>query len=105
MAKIYTTDGKLLVETPQIQIGDKLYAVDNRKSNYDAMQKAIADNDGKEFSDEDLIVKFTMGDKQFKEIKAMDLSVSGYMNLIMYIQAAVLDITFEEAQKRFQGKA
>jgi hypothetical protein len=102
MAKIYTTDGKLLTEVPQIQIGDKLYAVDNRKSNYDAMQKAIAENDGKEYSDEDLIVKFALGEKQFKEIKAMDLSVAGYMNLILYIHAAILDISFEEAQKQFQ---
>ena len=105
MAKIYTTDGKLLTEVPQIQIGDKLYAVDNRKSQYDAMQKAIAENDGKEHSDEDLIIKFALGDKQFKEVKAMDLSVAGYVNLILYIQAAILDISFEEAQKRFQGKA
>jgi len=106
MAKIYATDGKLLVETPQIQIGDKLFAVDNRKSSYDAMQKAVNENIEKDsgISDEDLIIKHTLGDKQFKEVKAMDLSVVGYMNLIMYIQASILDITFEDAQKRFQGK-
>ena len=104
MAKIYTTDGKLLTEMPQIQVGDKLYAVDNRKSNYDAMQKAVDKNDGKEYSDEDLIIKYALGEKQYKEVKSMDLSVAGYMNLILYIQAAIMDISFEEAQSRFQSK-
>ena len=68
------------------------------------MQKAIAENDGKEFSDEDLIVKYALGDKQFNEVKAMDLSVAGNINLILFIQAAFMDISFEEAQKRFQPK-
>ena len=104
MAKIYATDGKLITEAPQIQIGDKLFAVDTRKSNYDLMQKAIEENDKTEYSDEDLVVKFALGEKQFKAVKEMDLSVTGYMNLILYIQAAILDITFEEAQKRFQAK-
>lgn len=30
MAKIYTLDGKLLTERPEIRIGDKIYAVDDR---------------------------------------------------------------------------
>lgn len=30
MGKLYTLDGKLLTETPEIRIGEKVYPVDNR---------------------------------------------------------------------------
>lgn len=31
MGKLYTLDGKLLTETPEIRVGEKIYPVDNRK--------------------------------------------------------------------------
>ena len=99
MAKIYTTDGKLLVDTPQIQIGDKLFAVDNRKSTYDKMQEAVSKSHGNE---ERIILEYAFGKEQMKEIDAMGLSVKGYMNLLTYVHAAIFDISFEEAEARFQ---
>lgn len=30
MGKLYTLDGKLLTETPEIRIGEKVYPVDSR---------------------------------------------------------------------------
>ena len=100
MAKIYTSDGKLLVETPQIQIGDKLYAVDNRKSTYDKMQEAVNKANGKD--EERIILEYALGKAQMKEIDAMDLSLKGYMNLLTLVHAAIFDISFEEAEARFQ---
>ncbi len=32
MGKLYTIDGKLLTNTPEIRIGDKVYPVDSRTS-------------------------------------------------------------------------
>lgn len=100
MAKIYTTDGKLLVETPQIQIGDKLFAVDNRKSTYDKMQEAVNKSNGN--NEERIILEYALGKAQMKEIDAMDLSMKGYMNLLTLVHAAIFDISFEEAEARFQ---
>lgn len=100
MAKIYTTDGKLLTETPQIQIGSKLFAIDNRKSTYDKMQAAVANAKGG--SEERIILEHAFGKEQMAEIDAMDLSVKGYMNLLTYVHAAIFDIPFEEAEARFQ---
>ena len=100
MAKIYTSDGKLLVEAPQIQIGDKLFAVDNRKSTYDKMQEAVKKAKGE--SEEKIILEYALGKAQMKEIEAMDLSLKGYMNLLTLVHAAIFDISFEEAEARFQ---
>lgn len=100
MAKIYTTDGKLLTETPQIQVGNKLFAIDNRKSTYDKMQEAVSQ--AKDGNEERIILEYAFGKDQMAEIDAMDLSVKGYMNLLTYVHAAIFDISFEEAEARFQ---
>lgn len=100
MAKIYTSEGKLLVETPQIQIGDKLFAVDNRKSTYDKMQEAVHKSKGE--NEERIILEYALGKAQMKEIDEMDLSIKGYMNLLTLVHAAIFDISFEEAEARFQ---
>ena len=100
MAKIYTTEGKLLCDTPQIEIGGKLFAVDNRKSTYDKIQEAIEKSNGK--SEERIILEHAFGKAQMKEIDAMELSVKGYMTLLTYVHAAIFDISYEEAEARFQ---
>lgn len=41
MSKLYTLDGKLLTETPEIRIGEKIYPVDNRQKTVAKLQSAI----------------------------------------------------------------
>jgi len=104
MAKIYTTDGKVITEAPQIQIGDRLFAVDTRKSTYDKMQKEIEKNKG-DRAEEDVILEYAFGKAAFKQIQEMDLPLNGFLNLITYVYAAMFDISFEEAQERFRKTA
>lgn len=104
MAKIYTTDGKVITEAPQIQIGDRLFAVDTRKSTYDKMQKEIEKSKG-DRPEEDIILEFAFGKAAFKQIQEMDLPLNGFLNLITYVYAAMFDISFEEAQERFRKTA
>lgn len=105
--KIFTTDGNIISDGfPQIQIGDKLYRVDTRKSTYDKVQKLLEGN-GKKPADQQveedrIILEATLGKEALAEIDQMDLTISGFMNLLVYVQAAMFDITFEEAKARFQ---
>jgi len=101
MAKIYTTDGKVITEAPQIQIGDRLFAVDTRKSTYDKMQKEVESAKGNK-SEEDIILEYAFGKAAFKQIQEMDLPLNGFLNLITFVYAAMFDITYEEAQARFR---
>lgn len=101
MAKIYATDGKVVVEAPQIQIGDRLFTVDTRKSTYDKMQKEAEENRGKR-AEENIILEHAFGKAAFKQIQEMDLPLNGYLNLITYVYAAMFDIEFEEARERFR---
>lgn len=107
MAKIITTDGNILSDGfPQIQIGDRLFRVDNRKSTYDKIAKEIEANTKKEpdkrKTEEKIIMELTLGKEATKDVEEMDLSVNGYINLVIYIQAAIFDTSFEDAKARFQ---
>lgn len=101
MSRIYTTDKKIIVgdDFPQIQIGNKLFRVDTRKSNFDKLQEAIKTNSDQ--SDRE-VMKYLLGEDQLKEVDAMDLTVQGVMTLMIYLQAALYDISYEEAEARFQ---
>lgn len=99
--KIYTSDNKIISDGfPQIQILDKLYRVDTRMSNYEAVQEALpAVEKGGEVAH---LLRGFLGEEAYAEIKELDLTFSGTMNLLYYVMAAVMDITFEAAEARFQ---
>lgn len=97
---IYTTDNKILTEKPQIQIGDKLYAVDDRQSTFNRLNEQLQ----KDANDMEAIYKIVLGEKAAKEIIELDLSVSGTQNLLIYIFAAIKGCEFEEAEKFFRNQ-
>lgn len=98
MAKLYTIDGKLLTDKPEIRIGDKIYVVDNRKSTIDKAQAAIAKC--KEGEESDVMIKFVLGEKAAKEIEALDLPIPALTSLGIAIRAAIEGIDYEVAEKR-----
>ena len=100
MAKIYSTEGKILTgdNFPQIQIENELYVVDNRKSTYDKIQKVITEQQtdpkaGKNYDIE--IFNLALGKEQTKKIEKMDLSVKSFSELTIYIMAAIQEEEYE----------
>lgn len=100
MAKIYTTQGRILYERPQIQIGNKLYTVDNRQSTFKKLEKQLT----KDANDMEKVFEIVFGAEEAKEIIDMDLSYQGTVDLVIYIFAAIKGIEFEEAEKEFFRK-
>lgn len=98
--KIYTTDNRILTEKPQIQIGDKLYAVDDRQSTFDKLNKQLQENP----NDMEAIFSLVFGKKAAQEIADMELSVSGTQNLLIYVFAAIKGCEFEEAESFFRSQ-
>ena len=94
MAKIYSTDGKILTgdNFPQIQIGDKLYLVDNRKSTYDKIQDLYKKDPGNDRG----MFELALGKEMTKEVEKLNLSVESYKNLTYFISAAIQGIEYEE---------
>lgn len=107
MAKLYSTDGKILIgdNFPQIQIGEKLYVVDNRKSTYDKIQDVILEGQtkpekGKDYDIE--IFKLALGKEKAEEIKKLDLSVKSFKELSIYVMAAIQEEEYETVKQAME---
>lgn len=101
MGKMYTLDQKLLTDTPEIRIGDKVYPVDNRKKTMDKVSKLNA----AEVDAESEIFKIALGPKAAKEIDAMDLPFPAHIALLELTIAAITGEEPEAVAERFQEAA
>ena len=79
MGKLYTLDGKLLTETPEIRIGEKVYPVDSRQKTVKKIL-ALADD----------------------EIDRMDMPFPAYQRLFELVMNAVTGQEDEPDKARFQ---
>lgn len=105
MAKLYTLDHKLLTDTPEIRIGEKIYAVDNRTKTVKKIQEIsqeITDKDP--CSGMDKVLELAMGAKAAKEIDEMDVPFPAYQRMFELVMAAVTGEEPEAIAERFQGE-
>ena len=81
MGKLYTLDGKLLTETPELRIGEKVYPVDSRQK---TVKKILALAD--------------------VEIDRMDMPFPAYQRLFELVMDAVTGQEDEPDKARFQAE-
>lgn len=90
MAKMYTLDHKLLTEAPEIRIGEKIYAVDNRQKTVKKILAATKEvHQDNPYTGIDLVMELALGEKAAAEIDEMDLPYPGYLDLFEMLMAAV----------------
>lgn len=103
MAKLYTLDHKLLVETPEIRIGEKIYAVDNRQKTVKKIQetsRAIKNDDPYEGIEK--VLAMALGAKAAKEIDELNMPYPAYQKMFELVMAAVTGEEPETIDERFQ---
>ncbi|MGN1133702.1 MAG: hypothetical protein ACI4RN_04510 [Oscillospiraceae bacterium] len=103
MAKMYTLDEKLLVGTPEIRVGGKIYAVDDRQKTAKKIIKIC--NKAEEEKDLDVVdevFKLAFSSADYKEIDKMDLSFSAYQELFNLVMAAITGEDPKDLSDRFQ---
>lgn len=101
MGKLYTLDSKLLIGTPEIRIGEKVYPVDDRQKTVKKLMKLTQDKD-KALENMDETLKLAFGEKGFKEINEMDLPYPAYQKLFELVMAAMTGEEPDEIEARFQ---
>jgi hypothetical protein len=101
MGKLYTLDSKLLIGTPEIRIGEKVYPVDDRQKTVKKLIKLTEDKD-KALENMDEAMKLAFGEKAFKEIDGMDLPYPAYQKLFELVMAAITGEDPDEIAARFQ---
>lgn len=105
MAKLYTLDHKLLTDTPEIRIGEKIYAVDNRQKTVRKIQEA-----SKEIQNDDPysgiaeVMKLALGAKAAQEIDDLNMPYPAYQAMFELLMAAVTGEEPETVADRFQGE-
>ena len=105
MGKIYTLDQKLLVETPEIRIGDKIYPVDNRQK---TVAKRQQDIQNRENTDDPMggiaaVLSLALGADAAQAIDEMDMPYPAYQQLFELVVAAMTDEDPEDVAARFPG--
>lgn len=105
MAKLYTLNSELLVGTPEIRIGEKVYPIDDRQK---TVRKILAlceqIGGGTDFDKLDEIFKLAFA-KNYKEIEALELSWAAYQELLTLVLSAAMGEEPEEINRRFQPDA
>ena len=103
MAKMYTLDASLLVGTPEIRIGEKIYPVDDREKTVKKILKICDDGDGgNNFDTIDKVFALAFEAKDYKEIDKLNLPFAAYQKLFMLVMSALTGQEPEEVEERFQ---
>lgn len=105
--RIIETQDKILTgdNHPQLQIGDKLYLVDDRKKTFDLINEVQSDVTISQNEKERKIFELALGVENAKELlENEELTVSGYKNLTYFILAAITGNTFEEIKEQSEQK-
>ncbi len=104
MGKLYTLDGKLLTETPELRIGEKVYPVDSRQKTVKKIL-ALADDESVPMGERiDEALKLALGDKNAVEIDRMDMPFPAYQRLFELVMDAVTGQEDEPDKARFQAE-
>ena len=102
--KLYTIDGALLTERPEIRVGDKVYPVDDRKSTVEKVMKMSRDASQGDLKMMDETLRITLGADAANEISALDMPFPAYMKLFETVMAAITGETPDEVAQRFQDE-
>jgi len=105
--RIIETGDKILTgdNHPQLQIGDKLYLVDDRKKTFDKINEVQSDVTISQSEKERKIFELALGEANAKELlENEELTVPGYKNLTYFILAAITGSTFEEIKEQSEQK-
>lgn len=89
MGKIYTLDNKLMTETPEIRIGDKLYPVDNRKKTVFKIMKLAEDETISQAEQMEQCFVLALGEKGASEIEEMNMPFPAYVEAFKLMFEAV----------------
>lgn len=98
MGKLYTLDQKLLTNTPEIRIGEKIYPIDDRTKTVVKVTKMDSSNP----ENVEKILELAFGKTAAKEIDDMNLPFAAYLKLLEIIIAAMTGEEPETVSARFQ---
>ena len=104
MGKMYTLDNKLLTETPEIRIGDKVYPVDDRVNTVKKIQEISKNISDDLYGSISEVLILALGPKAAKEIEDMNMPYAAYQKMFELVMAAITGEDVDVIADRFQDK-
>lgn len=100
MSKLYTLDNKLLIGTPEVRIGEKVYPVDDRTKTVKKLM-ALSSKGKDDVENIGEILKLAYG-SNYSEIEEMNMPFAAYQQLLTITVAAMTGEDPERVDARFQ---
>lgn len=104
MGKMYTLDNKLLTETPEIRIGDKVYPVDDRVNTVKKIQEISKNISDDLYGGISKVLDLALGKKAAKEVEDMNMPFAAYQKMFELVMAAITGEDVDVIADRFQDK-
>lgn len=101
MAKHFDLSTILNDEKPTVKIGEKIYTVNDEKSNVLILNSKL-DKEDNSLDSIDIAIEQLLGKAAVKELNDMPLSMSAYKEIFYSLIACVNDEEISEVKKRFQ---
>jgi hypothetical protein len=98
------SEGKLQGR-PELRIGDKIFAVNNRLSVFRQINNLLKSEADSGLSELEIVIGCALGIEARDEIFEMDLPYAVMEEIVITILAAMQDLSVEEAKRRFRGTA
>lgn len=102
MAKMYTLDGKLLTELPEIRVDGAVFAVDNRKKTVEEMLRM--QESGMKMENTDDLLKLALGEKAFEQLGTDEMPFPAYQKLFELVCTAMTGEDPDAVAIRFPGE-
>lgn len=104
MSKIIDISSKLTNERPTLKLSETMvFEIDDSKNNVLKLNQKLNKANVNDIAVLDEIIKITLGEKQYKEIDKLNLSLSSYQTIFIAIMAGISRMEYEEAETRFLG--
>lgn len=104
MGKMYTLDNKLLTETPEIRIGDKVYPVDDRVNTVKKILEISKNVSDDLYGGISKVLDLALGKKSAKEVEDMNMPFAAYQKMFELVMAAITGEDVDVIADRFQDK-
>ena len=104
MGKMYTLDNKLLTETPEIRIGDKVYPIDDRVNTVKKILEISKNVSDDLYGGISKVLDLALGKKAAKEVEDMNMPFAAYQKMFELVMAAITGEDVDVIADRFQDK-
>lgn len=104
MGKMYTLDNKLLTETPEIRIGDKVYPVDDRVNTVKKILEISKNVSDDLYGGISKVLDLALGKKAAKEVEDMNMPFAAYQKMFELVMTAITGEDVDVIADRFQDK-